>query len=942
MSSLIMALDNQDRQATARILSTMPSEVSIRDNEERVALHYAAETMDIETFTSIYEQDPALIDSQDAYGYTPLMIAVMSGRTEVVEYLVTKGANLRHVDKEGHSAVHWAVVCGQLETLTLILEKGADPAVPDLMKAHPLHYATAAEEISHDTAISILHTLLRKGAHVNCVDIDERTPILWAASNGNSEVMMSLKQAGGDMQAVDRDRLGVLHCAASHGYHEIIEIALQCIPRKLVDARDRSGHTPLFYAVTHGHFEAARILLTAGSNPNHQDSRLRTASHCAAAKGQLRMLKLLKQFGASFEIQNYRGDLPVHEAIQTGSKDVTEWLIQLHPSSLDATSHEGRTGLHLAAATGNIEMVVYLCGQRCQINPLMLYRNNLYTPLDLAKRKDHQVVVDYLKMRHEAKEASEIPEEERLSNKIHFEEQIVNAKLNRGKVLRQENSGELSTRRIRRRRTSSEMLIKATQTITPEEDSEERLQTKNRRPLTTGQIRVPRSTSTTDLTTNTTKDKYEDRIERILQEEIMKAIEERRGEKNVLDSPRAITKKSPRKASSGDSSDDEDIIMKRRVKAQKSSNDTKNIEGDVSSVPEHDIDHSLLGKSISDSSDDEENDENDKKTSNRPKSAKLRGTGMGVKQPSQSSLKKAGSVSSKSKVVRLNTEEKDEISESSTGSPSADKKMIMSKRKKTSKITSKKCTTKITKNSGEKKSRKSLQKRKNLGEYETLFRHFLALSPEWRMPGVRVRREPEFGDAGDYGIFEDDWEEIEAQPVGKDARRRYIHEKAIFQELTHLKRMQIQYGKVQEKVLVRSLVGNFCKMHGLNPADFKFYTFYAWEKFLYDQLKMIYLEERERLSSQAGFRPKDSTMMNPQSRMTRFETRLKQARAVPLNDKVRELTRIYGNSSMITGARSPNRKHRESADGRHSKECKAGNGKRCECIGKHLLIKQEN
>lgn len=32
------------------------------------------------------------------------------------------------------------------------------------------------------------------------------------------------------------------------------------------------------------------------------------------------MLKLLKQYNASFEIQNYRGDLPVHEAVQTGSK----------------------------------------------------------------------------------------------------------------------------------------------------------------------------------------------------------------------------------------------------------------------------------------------------------------------------------------------------------------------------------------------------------------------------------------------------------------------------------------------------------------------------------------------------------------------------------------------------------------------------------------------
>jgi ankyrin repeat protein len=33
----------------------------------------------------------------------------------------------------------------------------------------------------------------------------------------------------------------------------------------------------------------------------------------------MRVLKLLRQFGASFDMQNYRGDLPFHEAVQTGN-----------------------------------------------------------------------------------------------------------------------------------------------------------------------------------------------------------------------------------------------------------------------------------------------------------------------------------------------------------------------------------------------------------------------------------------------------------------------------------------------------------------------------------------------------------------------------------------------------------------------------------------------
>uniref|UniRef100_A0A183D6G7 ANK_REP_REGION domain-containing protein n=1 Tax=Gongylonema pulchrum TaxID=637853 RepID=A0A183D6G7_9BILA len=176
------------------------------------------------------------------------------------------------------------------------------------------------------------------------------------------------------LYALDRDRLGVMHCAANHGHEHILEYIINTLDRTIIDSVDRNGDTSLFYAVTLGHYDCARLLLLSGANVNHQDNYLRCASHCAAAKGQLRLLKLLKHFGGSFEIQNRRGDLPIHEAIQAGAKDCVEYLLALHPSAVDAANHEGRTGLHLAAATGNMDMVILLCTRNATINPLMLYK----------------------------------------------------------------------------------------------------------------------------------------------------------------------------------------------------------------------------------------------------------------------------------------------------------------------------------------------------------------------------------------------------------------------------------------------------------------------------------------------------------------------------------------------------------------------------------------
>ncbi|VDM13860.1 unnamed protein product [Wuchereria bancrofti] len=137
------------------------------------------------------------------------------------------------------------------------------------------------------------------------------------------------------------------------------------------------------------------------------------------------MLKLLKQFGGSCEIQNQRGDLPIHEAIQAHAKDCVEYLLALHPSSINVSNYEGRTGLHLAAASGNMEMVILLCTRNAIINPLMLYRDTLLTPLDLAMQKNHEMIVEYLHLRQDAKLAEELSEEIKKQTKSSLKHRII-------------------------------------------------------------------------------------------------------------------------------------------------------------------------------------------------------------------------------------------------------------------------------------------------------------------------------------------------------------------------------------------------------------------------------------------------------------------------------------------------------------------------------------
>ncbi|KAK5980938.1 hypothetical protein GCK32_018964, partial [Trichostrongylus colubriformis] len=142
----------------------------------------------------------------------------------------------------------------------------------------------------------------------------------------------------------------------------------------------------------------------------------------------------------------------------------------------------------------------------------------LYTPLDLARRKNHQVVVDYLSRKHEAKAASDIPDEEREKNRITFEEQLVQAKLNRGRHLHDEddeNDAMMRKSKAKRRRSMENV-------DSSRETKSTGVNTNSIRRASSADLTkaFPKSTSTTDLTKVEALD--DEKIEKILREELQK------------------------------------------------------------------------------------------------------------------------------------------------------------------------------------------------------------------------------------------------------------------------------------------------------------------------------------------------------------------------------------------------------------------------------------
>ena len=64
----------------------------------------------------------------------------------------------------------------------------------------------------------------------------------------------------------------------------------------------------------------------------------------------------MHRYGAELWSRNDKGDLPLHEAVSSGRRDLVRWLLRLRPEAVDAGNAAGRCPLHVAAVNNNVEM----------------------------------------------------------------------------------------------------------------------------------------------------------------------------------------------------------------------------------------------------------------------------------------------------------------------------------------------------------------------------------------------------------------------------------------------------------------------------------------------------------------------------------------------------------------------------------------------------------
>ncbi|CAL4887824.1 unnamed protein product [Urochloa decumbens] len=171
-------------------------------------------------------------------GLKPLVYAVVLRNCEIVQALLSKGACIDALTTVG-AALHFAAHDGRDDTVKILLDHHADPNKVAYGANRPLIYAIYAR------SLKCVKLLIEAGADVQGVGTE--TPLALAATDGLTDILKCLVQAGAGPNVCDGFGFTPLENAARYSRREDVEILFP-VTSRIPNVRDWSVDGIISYA----------------------------------------------------------------------------------------------------------------------------------------------------------------------------------------------------------------------------------------------------------------------------------------------------------------------------------------------------------------------------------------------------------------------------------------------------------------------------------------------------------------------------------------------------------------------------------------------------------------------------------------------------------------------------------------------------------------------
>ncbi len=334
----------------------------------------------------------ACLEARNDIGRTPLYIAAVNGRKDVVEYLLSKGA-MTHIT----CLVHDAAYAGHTEIIDVLHRVTRIPlnSRDDERQATPLHCAASSDKNG------TIRYLLSKGSDIEAADNKGQRPIHYAARWSHRSAISELLQAGANVNAQDSEGNTPLHYDL-RGEEKVVELLLS--NGADISAKNKKGRTPLFFAKK---AETVRELLRRGASVTCRDEKGATPLHSVSKHSESSdAINALINAGISVTATDKFGGMPLHYAACGGNKTATEVLVN-RVVGVDCRDVHGNTPLHYAASRAYgwnpryLSIITFLVDRGADVNAV---NNTGHTPLHYCAKNGNIEAIKFLLAREACKE----------------------------------------------------------------------------------------------------------------------------------------------------------------------------------------------------------------------------------------------------------------------------------------------------------------------------------------------------------------------------------------------------------------------------------------------------------------------------------------------------------------------------------------------------------
>lgn len=358
------------------------------------------------------------LDARGKYGMTPVLWAVVERDPKALRTLLKAGANPDLADGEGHVPLEWAVQYPNPVIMDLLLAHGADPNAKD-HNGHPVTFDAVdrdhwdhldkliaagadmeATSRSGDTLLLYLAIFnqfdkvaefIERGAdytrtshgtglpyYVQENRIDPKSPnAIWRDrvkamleergvlfpvprpwEQPHRDVPPPAEPEGNAPGEVFEDPRVIALIEAAHrgDAKEVARLAGLGAP---INAKGRTGMTPVFWATVEQDGRALETLLGAGANPDLPDDQDSRPIHWAVRAKELAILKTLLANGADPDARDFMGAPVLLDAIRRDAWTHVDLLLKAGANP-EAVSSSGTTPLLALAEAGQFERVARL------------------------------------------------------------------------------------------------------------------------------------------------------------------------------------------------------------------------------------------------------------------------------------------------------------------------------------------------------------------------------------------------------------------------------------------------------------------------------------------------------------------------------------------------------------------------------------------------------